>query len=100
MVSVNPYTGHASQQKPLHRESLSRFEAVILLQWLVNRRKILVLFIKVPVYNARKRRRPRNAKRREKDRKQKQEKKRSKQSSPHSPYPASPCPAGLATWLV
>ena len=32
---ANPYTGHASQLLDLHRESLARFEAVILSQRLV-----------------------------------------------------------------
>ena len=93
----NPYMRHASQLLDLHRECLARFEAVILSQRLVGGRKLLSLFIEVPVYNEkrRRRRRPRNAKRREKDRKRREEKKRSKEGSPPSPFPA-----GLPNWLV
>ena len=82
-----PYMGHASQLLDLHRECLTRYEAVILSQRLVGSRKILSLFIEVTVYNARRRRRPRNAKRREKDRKRREQKKRSKEGSPPSPSP-------------
>jgi len=51
------------------------------------------LFIEVPVHNARRRRRPRNAKRREKYRKRREkyrkrrEEKKSKEDSPPSPFP-------------
>ena len=60
-MMTNPYTGHASQLLDLHRESLARFGAVILSQQLVGGRKFLSLFIEVPVYTVRKRKRPRNA---------------------------------------
>ena len=59
---------------------------MILSQRLVNGRKILSLFIEVPMYKARRRRKPRTRKRREKDRKSKQEKKRSTEQ----PAPAQP----------
>ena len=68
MVATTAFTGHASQLLDLHRESLARFEAVTLTQRLVNGRKTLSLFIKVPVDNTKRRRRPRNVKRKEKDR--------------------------------
>ena len=69
MVAANPYTGHTFQLLDIYRESLARFEAMILSQRLEKGRKILSLFIQVPLYNARKRRRLKNGKRREKDRK-------------------------------
>ena len=67
----NRVMGHASQLLDLHRSCLARFEAVILSQRLVGGRKTLSLFIEVPVYNEKRRRRRRipNANRRAKDRK-------------------------------
>ena len=61
-------------------------------QRLVNGRKILYLFIEVPVYNAMRRKSLRNVKRREKDRQRKTEKKKSMEVLP--PYPTEqPAPA-------
>ena len=87
-----PYMGHASHLLDLHKECLERFKAVILSQQLVGGRKFLSLFIEVPVYYVRRRRRPRNVKRREKDRKRREEKKRSKEGSPPSPSPPNSLP--------
>ena len=94
MVAATPFTWNTSQLLDLHRASLARFKAVTLLERLVNGRKTISLFIKVPMDNARRRRRPKNGKMREKDRQRKQEKKRSKEVSPHPPSPTKqPAPA-------
>ena len=92
----NRVMGHASQLLDLHKSCLARFEAVILSQRLEGGRKLLGLFMEVPVYNEKRRRRrkTRNANRRVKDRKRKEEKKRSKEGSPPSPSPTEqPVPA-------
>ena len=65
----------------LLQESLAMFEAVILTQLLGKARKTLFQFIEVPVDNARRRRRPRIAKRKVKDRQRNREKKSLKEAS-------------------